>query len=272
VVKKLFYPHLIKELNQHLAAIVTNLPDPYWGLTEPGPTNNNLISQAINRLLLYAQSWPRELLDREFMNRMPAVIFREVGLLERPQLVGRCHPVVGDRRTGSAEIDSMLADSLGILKAVSGFPPEALEIIAIQTERSAPKTEWVLREANRIDVCSAYDVLTTEWAWRPALPPGKAYNRLWKFENRFGSGLLNHFCSRIGVFPSGTEVYLGTGQRCLVEKQTNNPELPVVIKLLIQQGRKLTTGEKIDLRNSKHSIGRIPQRRIAPWKLRRVRF
>ncbi len=270
VVKKVFYPHLVKRLNQQLTTIATQLPDPYWGITEPGPTNNNLISQAINRLLLYAQNWPQDLLDREFVNRLPAILFREVGLLERPQLVGRCHPVVGDRRVGSEEIDEMLSDSLKILKAVSGFPPEALEVIDVQTERSGPETEWVLREANRIDVCSAYDVLTTEWAWRPALSPGRTYNRLWNFEHRFGTDLLNHFCSQTGVFPSATEVYLGTGQRCLVERQTDDPELPIVVTLLKRQRRKLTTGEKIDLRNSRHSIGKLPKRRIAPWKLRRV--
>ncbi len=263
-----YLPHLARRLRKQLEQLLNSLPDPHWLLTDTSPQGSGLIKPGINRIVFYAQVWPEEILSSDALNRLPALLFREIGLLQNPVLVGRCHRVLPDKRAENEKIHSFLIDSTQILRQISGFPPESLEIIAHQTENAGPGAEWTIREARRVDLCAAYDLLTTNWPWRQAIAPGRAFNQLWKFTGDYGPELLNDFCSGIGVYPSGITARLTDNSSCFVERQTDNPELPLIIKIEENRDDEIKLIERLDLRESSLSIGEVPSGRVAPWSKR----
>ncbi len=259
-----YLPHLARRLKKQLKELLQTLPDPHWSLTDTSPQGSGLINPGINRIIFYAQVWPKEILSSDALNRLNALLFREIGLLQNLTLVGRGHRILSDKRANEVKINSFLGDSVRILRQISGFPPEALEIIAHLASNSGPGAEWTIREAQRVDLCAAYDLLTTNWPWRQAIAPGRAFNQLWQFADVYGPELLNKFCSGIGVYPSGIIAKLTNKQSCFVEQQTDNPELPRVITIERNSGS-IEPGERVDLRDSKLSIGEVPAHRIASW-------
>ncbi len=268
---KMYLPRMVKELKQKSIQLVHRLPDPYWALAETSMDEQNLLVQALNRCIIYAQVWPQEITDQEFDSRIIALLFQDLGLAEVPELLGKSEKIIRDDKADSEESINYSHYSVEMLEEVEGIPKKALKLIEMHNQQKSG-SGWLVKESQRIALCGAFDALTTTWPWKEGIPPGKTANKLWQHFNTVESKIINHFCSQIGTYPSGTVVPLDDGDRAYVEKQTGQPDLPVVIKFKKNKWGDIQLGKRIKLQESKLSISRIPSDRIAPWKLRRGRL
>lgn len=106
-----------------------------------------------------------------------------------------------------------------MVSANGGVPHAALEIIRLHQERWAghgyPQGllgEMIPRGALITGLADAYDAMTSDRPWRPAMPPDRALHELYENASRdFGSELVQVFIRCLGTFPVGSIVELDNG-------------------------------------------------------------
>lgn len=110
--------------------------------------------------------------------------------------------------------------------------------------------------ASMVAIAEAYDSMTTEQKWRPALSPSDALRVLYAERGRqFDDELVVQFIEGIGIFPPGSIVEMEGGEIGIVLANTKDRLLPRVI-LVLDANKQPMRQRVIDLsRTTKESLG-----------------
>lgn len=104
--------------------------------------------------------------------------------------------------------------------------------------------------ASIISVADAYDAMTTDRPWRPALPHARALEELLSGKGGHRRPLVKVFANLLGLYPIGSCLELTSGETAIVVEQSKDPRLsgrPVVRVLIEPGGKPAATPRTIDL-------------------------
>lgn len=113
-----------------------------------------------------------------------------------------------------------------------------------------------------VRICDVYEALTAVRPYKPRMSPLRAYRIMMGMQGHFDLRLLRRFIEVNGVFPTGSQVELESGEVALVQRQTGDVLAPVVRMDRGQvAGARRPATEERDL-----SAGR----RDEGWRVRRI--
>ena len=149
-----------------------------------------------------------------------------------------------------------IGDSVAILTATPGLPPELPELAALHHERydgsgypGGLKGEQIGLFGVIAGVVDCFDALTHPRPYGEALTPSDALSRLYDWRNTLFDGpLVEQFIQCIGIFPVGALVELNSGESGIVIAQNLARRLqPRVMVVLDAKGCPLRPHKILDL-------------------------
>jgi hypothetical protein len=114
-----------------------------------------------------------------------------------------------------------------------------------------------------VAICDAYDTMTTDQPWRPALLPQRALTALLRESaDTLGRELIEQFIKCIGIYPVGSLVLLSTGALAVVLASEPATRLkPMVLVVREPGGKPSPPGCIVNLM----AVARL--RKTAPWTI-----
>ncbi|MGB9429017.1 MAG: HD-GYP domain-containing protein [Gammaproteobacteria bacterium] len=148
------------------------------------------------------------------------------------------------------------ADGYEMLQSVAGLPSEVVDMVRYHHERidgsgypNGLRDDQVSLSAGIIGIVDAYETLTTDNSYQPAITPAEALQRLRTTGMAgYGQELTQDFMRFIGLYPVGSLVKLSSGDMAVVfASDPSNRLRPLVMIAYDAQGREIQPHRLVNL-------------------------
>ena len=153
-------------------------------------------------------------------------------------------------------VQSHVEEGLAVLEATSRLPELSIAVVLEHHERFDGSGypyrmagEHISEAGRMAAIVDAYDAMTSDRPYRPALSPAFALKQLFQDSGRhFDPALVASFVRTLGVYPVGTLVLLESGHLAVVDQVNAANSLTPIVRVIFHAGRQqYVTPVQVDL-------------------------
>jgi HD-GYP domain-containing protein (c-di-GMP phosphodiesterase class II) len=153
-------------------------------------------------------------------------------------------------------VQSHVEEGLSVLEATSRLPELSIAVVLEHHERYDGSGypyrmagEEISAAGRMAAIVDAYDAMTSDRPYRPAIAPSFALRQLFEEgERHFDPTLVAAFVRTLGVFPVGTLVLLESGHLAVVDEVNHENSLTPIVRVIFHTGRQqYVTPVRVDL-------------------------
>lgn len=175
-----------------------------------------------------------------------------------------------------AQIRTHVGHGVDIVAAIPGVSDQTLTIVAEHHEHMdgggypmGLKGEQISTLGQMVAIVDVYETLTSHRAYRPAMEPAQALQRIFGWsKQQFNPELVQRFIQCVGIYPVGTLVMLDSGMVAIVVEANPGNLLRPMVRVVLDSRRDLIVTPR-DLNLAKATVKEriVSSESAAKWKI-----